>query len=105
MKRFQNILVSTDTRFEEHPALQWAIRLAKNSGAKLKIVDVVHDFSWIAKLTMPDAEHTRQVLVDEKKRGLESIARPLRERGLNVATKVLSGKTSFMRGTCSDPVR
>lgn len=95
MKRFQNILVSVDTRFEEHPALQWAVRLAEHSRATLKLVDVVPEFSWIAKLAMPDAEHTHQVLAEEKGRGLELIAGPLREQGLDVATKVLFGKTSF----------
>lgn len=95
MKRIQNILVSVDTRFDEHPALRWAIRLAETSQAKLKIVDVAPVYSWIAKLAIPDAAHTQQVLVDEKIRGLELIADPLRGQGLDVTTKVLSGKTSF----------
>ena len=39
MRRFQNILVAVDTRLDEHPALQWAVRLAEHNQAKLKIVD------------------------------------------------------------------
>ncbi len=67
MKRFKNILVAVDTRFEEHPALQWAVRLAEHNQAKLKIVDVVPEFSWIARLAMPDSDHTQQVLADDKR--------------------------------------
>ncbi|MFT4557960.1 MAG: universal stress protein E [Porticoccaceae bacterium] len=95
MKRFQNILVNVDTRFEEHPALQWAVRLAEHNQAKVKLVDVIPDLSWIARLAMPDAEHTKQVLADDKRRKLESLAASLREQGVDVTTTVLSGKTSF----------
>ena len=56
MKRFQNILVAVDTRFEEHPALDWATRLAEQNQAKLKIVDVLPDLSTIAKLAISDSE-------------------------------------------------
>jgi nucleotide-binding universal stress UspA family protein len=94
MKRFKNILVAVDDRQEEHPALQLAVRLAEHNHAKLKVVDVVPEFSWIARLAMPDSEHTRQVLTDDKLRNLEAIAAPLRVKGLDVATKVLHGKTS-----------
>ena len=43
MKRFQNILVAVDTRFEKHPALEWAVRLAEHNEAKLKM-DHKHAF-------------------------------------------------------------
>ncbi len=82
MKRFKNILVAVDNRLEEHPALQWAVRLAEHNQAKLKIVDVVPEFSWIARLAMPDSERTQQVLADDKRRNLEAIAGPLREQGV-----------------------
>lgn len=95
MKRFQNILVAVDTRFEEHPALQWAVRLAERNQAKLKIMDVLPELSWVAQFVIGDAEHTQQVLLDDKRRKLESLAGPLREQGLDVATTVLSGKSSF----------
>ena len=41
MKRFKNILVAVDSRMQDYPALQWAVRLAEHNQAKLKIVDVV----------------------------------------------------------------
>lgn len=95
MKRFQNILVAVDTRFDEHPALQWAVRLAERNQAKLKLVDVLPDLSWVARLVMADAEQTQEVLADDKRRNLESLAGPLRDQGFEVSTTVLSGKTSF----------
>ena len=95
MKRFQNILVPIDTRFEEHPALQWAVRLAEHNQAKLKLVEVVPELSWIMRLAMADAEHMQQVLADDKRRRLESLAGPLRDQGFDVTTTVLSGKSSF----------
>ena len=95
MKRFQSVLVAMDMRLEEHPALQWAIRLAEHNQAKLTVIDVVPDFSWIMRLAMQNDRETREVLADEKRRNLESIAVPLREQGIDVTTKVLFGKTSF----------
>lgn len=95
MQRFKNILVAVDTRFDEHPALQWAVRLAEHHQPKLKIVDVVPELSWLKRLAMPDGDRTQQVLADDKRRNLEAIAGPLRERGFDVTTKVLFGKTFF----------
>lgn len=95
MQQFKSILVAVDTRFDEHPALQWAVRLAEHGRAKLKIVDVVPEFSWISRLAMPDSERTQQVLADDKRQNLEAIAGPLREQGYDVTTKVLLGKTSI----------
>lgn len=95
MNQFKNILVAVDNRQEEHPALQWAVRLAEHNQAALKIVDVVPELSWIARRTMPDSERKHQELGDEKRQSLEAIAGPLRDRGYEVATKVLFGKTSL----------
>lgn len=95
MKRFKNILVAIDSRMQDYPALQWAVRLAEHNQASLKIVDVVPDFSWIARLTMPDSKRTKEVLADEKHQRLEAIAAPLRDQGFDVTTKVLFGKTSI----------
>jgi len=95
MKRFHNILVAVDTRFEEQPALQWSEQIVKNNQAKLKIIDIVPDYSWLTRKIMPDAQQTQQVLAKEKQRKLEAIAEPIRDQGIDVSTKVLFGKTSF----------
>lgn len=94
MKRFQNILVAVDTRFDKHPALEWAIRLAEHNQAKLKIVEVLPEFSWIQRRVMPDAEDMRKRLTDDSQNNLESLAEPARGRGVDVTTRVFVGKTS-----------
>ena len=50
MKHFKNILVQVDTRRDEQALLTRAAELAKSHGAKLKIVDVVPEFSWPVRL-------------------------------------------------------
>ena len=95
MQRFRNILVTVDTRWDKHPALQWAVRLAEHNQAKLKIVDDLPDLPWIAKVTLPDSETAQQALADQKRRAVDAIAHPIREQGIDVTTKVLSGRTSF----------
>lgn len=94
MKRFQNILVSVDTRFEEQPALEWATRLAEYNNAKLTIAEVLPTLSWIQRRVMSDAEGLQKRLTDDSRNSLEALALPLRERGVDVPTKVLIGKTS-----------
>ena len=95
MIQFQNILVAVDSRFDTHPALEWALRLSEHTHAQLKIVDVVPEFSWLKRLAMPDSERTQQVLADEKRQFLETLAVSLRDRGFDVTTRVLFGKTSL----------
>ena len=96
MKRFQNILVPLDTRFEEHPALQWAAQLAEHNRANLKIIDVVPELSWIARLVLSDGDHVQQALLADKRRRLDELAVSLRGRGIDVSTEVLTGKTSHV---------
>ncbi len=94
MKRFQRILVSIDTRREDHPPLRWATLLAKHTGASLTLIDVVPAFSWTMRLAMRDHEHVTRLLVDEKREQLDALATPLRKKGLKVETKVFSGRSS-----------
>ncbi len=95
MKRFQSILVAVDTRFDQHPALQWAVRLAEHNDARLTIVDVLPDLPWTAKLVLSDSENTHEALTEQKRRMLDTIAQPVRDQGVEVTTQVLTGKTSF----------
>ncbi len=94
MKRFTNILVSVDSRADSHPALDWAVALAERSSAAIKIADVLPEFSWAVRLTMSDSAHVRDLLLREKGEQLESLAAPLRQRGLTVATNARCGQTS-----------
>ncbi|MBZ0111444.1 MAG: universal stress protein [Thermoanaerobaculia bacterium] len=94
MKEFKNILVATDTRLEGHPILDEAVEIARFSGATLKIVDVVPDFPWTVRLTVKKHEDLRALVQREKKASLDALAAPIRERGIQVEAKVLSGRTS-----------
>ncbi|QDV13081.1 Universal stress protein E [Rosistilla oblonga] len=100
MKRFRNILVALDTRSTTHPALDWALSVAVPSKARLTLVDVLPDLSWIARNVVPHSEAHQQLMLDDKQQKLEELAEPIRKQGLDVTTKVLRGKTS--RALCDE---
>ncbi len=95
MKRFQKILVATDTRLPDHPIVDEAAEIAVRSGASLKIIDVVPPIPWLARMSMDDPNHVAELMIREKAEGLEALAQPIRQRGVQVETKVLSGPTSL----------
>ncbi len=94
MKRFKKILVATDTRLEQHAVVEKAAEIALKNQAALTIVDVVPEISWIANKLVSDLAHMRELYAQEVAAKLDSLAAPLRERGMEVTTKVLTGKTS-----------
>ena len=94
MKRFKNILVSTDTRLERDSLVEEAADIARQNGAKLTIVDVVPELPWLVRAAVSDSDELREAMVKEKERRLKAIAESLTQEGLGVATRVLEGKTS-----------
>lgn len=94
MKRFTKPVVVTDTTFDDYRIVMAAADIAEHNKAPLKIVDVVPDFSWTVRLTLPDHEHVRELITQEKTEKLESLAVTIREKGVEVETKVLHGATS-----------
>lgn len=94
MKSFRNILVAIDTRMESHPILEQAVTIAKQNGATVKVVDVVPEFSWTVRWTLPDHDEVRLTLGREKEQKLNAIAEGLRSQGVEAEAKVLWGKTS-----------
>jgi len=94
MKRFKKILVATDCRLRHHPIVEEAADIALQNEATLRIVDVVPEFSWFAKMSVDQPKHMIKLLQEEKQEKLEQIADPLREKGVDASTKVLTGKTS-----------
>lgn len=94
MRRFNNILVTTDTRLVSHPIVDEAAEVAMRNDASLKLVDVVPPLSWIARMTMEEPEHVAALMVDEKSKQLDSLAEPIRRQGVRVETRVLTGSTS-----------
>ncbi len=95
MKQFKRILVATDTRLEDHPIVAEAVEIAALNKAALCIVDVVPEFPWTVRLTLKDHDQIRRLIAEEKQDKLSRIAAPIRERGVDVSTKVLYGKTSL----------
>lgn len=95
MQCFKKILVSVDGRSPAHPVLERAALMAQHNEASLKIVDVVQEFAWPLRLVTPDYEHIQELLTVEKQQVLESLAAPLRERGIDVVTAVLHGQSSL----------
>lgn len=95
MHHFKDILVAVDANGESFPAFERAARLAEQNQAKLKIVDGYRDFSWLAKLGIENPSHLRDLVVKEKEERLEQLAASLREKGLDVSTKVLQGRFSM----------
>lgn len=94
MKRFQKILVATDTRLDSHSIVDEATDIAVHNGATLEVVDVVPDFPWMVRLTMQDHQHVRELMRDEKQEKLDELAARIREQGVKVETQVLMGKSS-----------
>ena len=94
MKEFKNILVAVDTRLEKHPILDEAVEIAKKNEATIKIVDAVPEFGWTVRLTMPDHEHVRDLMVQEKTETLKKMGEDVAAKGVQVSSKVLLGKTS-----------
>lgn len=94
MKQFKSILAATDTRLDDHPIIDEAAEIARQNKASLKIVDSVPEFSWTTRLVMKDHERLRDLIAREKQAKLDALAAPIRDRGVDVETKVLWGKTS-----------
>lgn len=94
MKKFKKLLVATDTRIDEHLVVDEAAELAEHNKAALTIVDVVPEASWIASLVTADLESMREAYTRETRDKLEALAAPWRDKGLEITTRVLKGKTS-----------
>lgn len=94
VKRFKKILVAIDTRNNQHPIVDKAAEIAFFNQSTLKIVDVVPEIPWIARMAVKESEHMLDLLTAEKQNVLDRLADPLIKKGLNVETAILSGKTS-----------
>ncbi len=80
MTRFARLLVHVGTEPGERPALERAAFLARRTGAAVDLVTVVEDTNLFARF---DEAPMRDLL--------ETLAAPLRDEGLAVATAVLHG--------------
>ncbi len=94
MSSFSNILVHVDTRAETNPGLDYAADLAKTNDARLKIVDVIPDFSWPVRLATARYERVIENLTQSKTQRLIELATPIEQQGVAVQTKLVEGRSS-----------
>ncbi len=94
MLKFNNIVVHYDSLAETHAGLDYAAELAKNNGGRLKIVEMLPNFPWATRQFLSGYERMIESISQTKTRELEAVADTLRERGIDVTTKVLDGQTS-----------
>lgn len=92
MHGFRSILVLVPATGERPAVLERAARMARESGAALRLVAVVEDLPWYAKLVFPSADDLQGILVRDKRQALDTLAAPLRQEGLDVSTDVLTGR-------------
>ena len=95
MRQFQNLLVPINGDTSQQPVLARAASLAKRSGAAITLIAVLEELPWYTRLVLPDAEERQVVLIREKSEALEGLAAHLRRDGLEVATKVLTGRRNL----------
>jgi nucleotide-binding universal stress UspA family protein len=92
MHRFRKILVPVQGDLARQPVLGQAARLARQSGAAIRLVAVVEELPWYARLVHPQADELQAALVRESGRGLDELADRLRRDGLDVSTGALRGR-------------
>lgn len=94
MYPYKNLLVALDSQAERQPALDTALALARGGRASIKLVDVVRDFGWAARLLVRNQEHLRELLRQERQQFLDQQAERVRAAGIPVSTTVLQGRYS-----------
>jgi nucleotide-binding universal stress UspA family protein len=92
MHRFRNILVAIDADRPAEGLLARAARLAKQNGASIKLIAVVEDLPWYARLVLPAPDELQSLLVRKRSETLEHLAEPLGNDGSAVSTDVLRGR-------------
>lgn len=95
MERFRTILVSVTGHSSQQPLVDRAARLAQQNQGTVTLTAVVEDLPWYTRLVLPSAEDSNRALVREKSEALEGLAGPLRQGGVEVATKVLRGRPAL----------
>ena len=92
MKRFKNILVYASTESGKFHALRRAEKLAKKTGARLKVVDVVPDEPWFHPRFDPPPWVLPSAIAEKKKTVLQTQVAKARQAGLKVDIDILFGK-------------
>lgn len=97
---FQNLLVATDFSDPAAVAMESAVALARQSGAKLTVVHVIRDIPGVFatfdygtgwQLTPDELDRLQTSQREDAERRLEELAATYRTSGLVIATRVLVG--------------
>ena len=94
MSSFKNILVFVDTHAEKESPIHFATQLALETGAKLKIVDIIPDYSWPVHLLIGGIERTIELATGDKSGRLQALVNSVRDQGVDVSAKLLDGRLS-----------
>ncbi|NBB69690.1 MAG: universal stress protein, partial [Alphaproteobacteria bacterium] len=86
MRRFQNILFVLEESVDNDAALARAAELAERNGAALTVVHALEVTPGHAAVDQGWAD-----LIGDWRRQLDAVAGPIAERGVDVATEVLTG--------------
>jgi universal stress protein E len=90
---FQSILTHLDGPDETYEVVEISARLARETGAKLTLAEVVTPLPVYLREPIYGYPALAETLEKEAQHRLEAVAAPLRESGLAVDAVVLSGKT------------
>ena len=94
MKSFKNILVALDTRSETHPALDWAVKIAKQNEAKIKLIEVLPKFTWFQRQLIGNTDDLLERMVGDSKAKLANLSQAVQAENIEVEALTLIGKTS-----------
>ncbi len=97
MKRFKKILLISGGVSWKEAVLKRAVTLAKNNHAELTVVDVIEEFPR-AMQTIVTTIHPadfQKVIIKERLIQIEHLIAPIRDEGIQVTAKVLTG-TPFL---------
>lgn len=94
MRRFKNILLLHDGRSKQHLTMKRGVDLARRNQAKLTVVDVIEEDSWVSGeiYGLEPFQELKQLVSEERQKELDIVIEPLRQQGLDVRVKLLFGK-------------
>jgi nucleotide-binding universal stress UspA family protein len=92
MKRFKKILLYAGGEVDPAPALERAAALAHANGGRLTIMDVLPEESTVTWMSAPEQSGLDRALAKVRSDELEILARSVRERGVEVDSRVSVGR-------------
>jgi universal stress protein E len=96
MQQFKNSLIVVKGKTRSKALLERGTALAQRNHACLTVIDVVELSGDISVLNAPGSPaELQQYLIEQRGQELEQLAAPLRQKGIQVEVKVLSG-TPFL---------